>query len=332
MPEPSGAVIVIVPVAVAHVGCINETVGAAGTGLAFSVALVPDDVHPPEFLTVTEYVPMATPEKIPVVLVYVEPSILYVNPEPVGAVTVIVPVDPPQDGCVNETVGAEGFGLAFNVAPVPDDVHPPELLAVTVYVPLETPEKMPVVFVYVDPLMLYVIPEPVGAVIVIVPVDAPQAGCVNETVGAAGTGLAFSVVLVPDDVHPSELLAVTVYVPRATPENIPVVFVYVEPSILYVIPEPVGAVIVIVPVDPPQDGCVNETVGAEGFGLALIVALVPDDVHPPEFLAVTVYVPLETPEKMPVVLVYVEPLMLYVIPEPVGAVIVIVPVETPHEG
>jgi hypothetical protein len=65
----------------------------------------------------------------------------------------------------------------------------------------------------------------------------------------------------------------------------------------------VGAVMVIVPVVAPQDGCVTDTVGVEGTGLALMVALVPDDVHPPEFLAVTVYVLMARLEKIPVVLV-----------------------------
>jgi len=68
-------------------------------------------------------------------------------------------------------------------------------------------------------------------------------------------------------------------------------------------PAPVGVVTVIVPVDPPHVGCVTETVGVEGRGLALIVALVPDDVHPAELLAVTVYVPMATDEKTPEVLV-----------------------------
>jgi len=53
-------------------------------------------------------------------------------------------------------------------------------------------------------------------------------------------------------------------------------------------PAPVGAVTVIVPVDTTHVGCVTETVGAEGIGLALIVALVPNDVQPFVFLAVTV--------------------------------------------
>ena len=59
----------------------------------------------------------------------------------------------------------------------------------------------------------------------------------------------------------------------------------------------------MVPVDPPQEGWVTETEGVEGIGLALMVALVPDDVHPAVFLAVTVYGPMATPVKIPVVLV-----------------------------
>ena len=66
----------------------------------------------------------------------------------------------------------------------------------------------------------------------------------------------------------------------------------------------------MVPVLTSQVGCIKETVGVEGNGLALMVALAPDDVHPPELMAVTVYGPMATPENIPVVLVYVEPLML----------------------
>jgi hypothetical protein len=40
------------------------------------------------------------------------------------------------------------------------------------------------------------------------------------------------VTLVPVDIHPAALFAVTLYEPAATDVNIPVVFVYVEPSIL----------------------------------------------------------------------------------------------------
>ena len=60
----------IVPVAVAQVGCVRVTDGAAGaTGGELMVALVPDDIHPNEFFAVAVYVPVATPLKIPVVFV-----------------------------------------------------------------------------------------------------------------------------------------------------------------------------------------------------------------------------------------------------------------------
>ena len=68
----------------------------------------------------------------------------------------------------------------------------------------------------------------------IVPVPTVQVGCdVTDAVGAAGAvGAALIVALVAFDVQPEEFLAVTLYVPAATPVNTPVVFVYVVPSIL----------------------------------------------------------------------------------------------------
>jgi hypothetical protein len=53
---------------------------------------------------------------------------------------------------------------------------------------------------------------------------------------------------------------------------------------------------VIIPVDKVQVGWIKVTVGATGVGgCALIVALVPVEIHPLEFFAVTVYVPVATP-------------------------------------
>ena len=52
-------------------------------------------------------------------------------------------------------------------------------------------------------------------------------------------------------------------------------------------PVPVGAVMVIVPVADPHAGWVRFTVGAAGAGLAFNVTLVPGEVHPELFLAVT---------------------------------------------
>ena len=65
-PVPIGAVTVIVAVAVAHVGCVTLTVGAAGVaGCAFTTACEAVEVHPAVFLTVTLYVAFAaTPVKV----------------------------------------------------------------------------------------------------------------------------------------------------------------------------------------------------------------------------------------------------------------------------
>ena len=52
---------------------------------------------------------------------------------------------------------------------------------------------------------------PEGAVMVIVPVATIQIGCVKVTVGAAGVaGWAFIVTVVPVEMQPAELFAVTV--------------------------------------------------------------------------------------------------------------------------
>ena len=66
------------------------------------------------------------------------------------------------------------------------------------------------VLVKVIPSVLYVIPVPVGAVIIIVPVATEQVGCaVTDAVGAAGVeGWAFTVTLVAEDIQPLLFLAV----------------------------------------------------------------------------------------------------------------------------
>ena len=76
----------------------------------------------------------------------------------------------------------------------------------------------------------------------------------------------------------------------------------------------------------------TDTIGVGGVaGWVLIVTTVPFEIHPLLlFIAVTVYVPADTPLNT-VVLVY-EPPMLYNKTDPTGAVIVIVPVATEQVG
>lgn len=103
----------------------------------------------------------------------------------------------------------------------------------------------------------------------------------------AGGALIFAVV--PPETHPAEFFAVMVYVPSANRVNIPVVLVYDDPSMLYVMPEPVGPEILIVPDPSEQTGCMIEPIvgiaGAVGCGLITKFAA-RVEVHPPNFVTV----------------------------------------------
>ncbi len=57
-PVPVGAVIVMLPVGLAQVGCTEVTLGATGVaGAALIVTDVAVEIHPEAFLAVTLYVP-----------------------------------------------------------------------------------------------------------------------------------------------------------------------------------------------------------------------------------------------------------------------------------
>jgi hypothetical protein len=109
-----------------------------------------------------------------------------------------------------EPVGAVGtVGCVLTVAKVSADIHPELFLAVTLNVPGDRAEKTPVVFVYVEPLVLKLNPVS-DEVTVMVPVATVQVGWVILTDGAEGVaGCAFTVTEVADEVQPELFLAVT---------------------------------------------------------------------------------------------------------------------------
>jgi hypothetical protein len=153
--------------------------------------------------------------------------------------------------------------------------------------------------------MLYVMPDPVGVVTLIVPVAMEHVGCWIVTFGTEGViGCPFMVTLVTFEMQPALFFAVTLYDFVTRFVKTPVIFGYVMPSMLYVMPASVGVVTVIVPVETEQVGCCMTTVGTEGVtGWALRVTFVAVEMHPRFVLAVTLYVPVETLVKTAVVFV-----------------------------
>jgi len=177
---PVGAVMTIVPVGVAQVGCtVTEAVGAAGgVGAAFTVSGVGAETQVISVvdLTVTLCAPGATPVNV-VAAPKAPPSRLYSN-APVGAVITMVPVGVAQVGCtVTEAVGAAGgVGAAFTVSGVGAETQVISTVerTVTLCAPGATPVNV-VAAPKAPPSRLYS-NAPVGAVITIVPVGVAQVG------------------------------------------------------------------------------------------------------------------------------------------------------------
>ena len=127
---------VMVPVAVVQVGCaVTVAVGAAGAGgTALTLAEVPMEIQPGAFCTVTLYTFCVSP--VNTGLAWKGPPMLYNNPAPSGAETVMVPVGLVQVGCVTVTVGAGGVGgKAFTVSTVAAETQPAAFCTVTLYTP-----------------------------------------------------------------------------------------------------------------------------------------------------------------------------------------------------
>jgi len=64
MPTPIGDNIVIVPVAIAHVGWARFAVGKPGVGGCASIVTIEEDIHPSAFIAVIVYGPDNNPLNI----------------------------------------------------------------------------------------------------------------------------------------------------------------------------------------------------------------------------------------------------------------------------
>ena len=124
-----------------HVGLVTLVTGAAGApGAAFTTAVAGADIHPDAFFTVTLYVFGVRPAKMPLVLVYVVPSMLYVIPVAgAGVLMVIVPVAVAHVGCVTADAGAAGAGGCTPIVASAVVVHPSLFFTVKVCLPLDRP-------------------------------------------------------------------------------------------------------------------------------------------------------------------------------------------------
>ena len=123
--------------------------------------------------------------------------------------------------------------------------------------------------------MLYVMPEPVGVLTVIVPVELEHVGCVTVSVGTEGAvGCGFMVFeTAVDKQFDVVLLVTTEYVPAFKAFDVAEAWNVVPLSKLYVTPLD-GAVTVIVPVATEHVGCTIVVVAAAIVGQMTVTALV----------------------------------------------------------
>ena len=123
---PSGAVITIVPVITAHVGCVVLTVAdAGGAGCALITTLADaTEVHPAALVTVKLYVPVIRPD---IVVLKVFPAIdpgLIVQFPAGRPLNTTLPVANAHVGCViKPTTGAGGAAGCTLMIALPDDTE-----------------------------------------------------------------------------------------------------------------------------------------------------------------------------------------------------------------
>ena len=212
----AGALTVIVPVAVAHVGCaVTLAVGAGGVaGCAFTVTLVTADIHPLALCAINVCGPGATAVYPPAGYgAYGAPSRLKVKPA-VTEVIVIVPVATVQVGSVTVAVGEGGVGGCGSITTSADggEMHPAALVTVKLYVPVARPLIVVVVPVpVIAPGLIVQVPDAGRLFNTTDPVATVQVGCVMmPTVGAAGVAGCGSITTSADggEVHPAALVTV----------------------------------------------------------------------------------------------------------------------------
>jgi len=285
-----------IPVETVHVGCvIVPTIGTAGvTGWALITTLADArDVHPIEFVTVKLRVPAARPDMVVLAPVpAIAPGLIVQLPvgNPLNST---LPVEIEQVGwVVVPTMGADGVAAIITTLVDASEVHPTEFVTVYAYVP-----ALIAVIVLLAPVAVI----PPGLIVQIpvgkpdkttLPVDMAHVGCVIvPTIGADGVIGCVPIIMLSEgnDIQPTPLLTVKVYVPVAKPDIVVLVpLPDMAPGLIVQLPagNPVNKTL---PVATEHEGCVTvPIVGAAGVpGSATITILLEgDDVHPTELVTV----------------------------------------------